>query len=148
MGRDKEKKKPKTGRYRLGSGLLWAAGQFAYNWFITPDLTLGRTLSAIFAAFLAGWTTALILGRFAKWGAGYKVLMLAGILVGVAVFSGAFSGLSSALEWWETKAINVDWVKLKAFLLSWSVAPPAGLGFLPGAYVRSKSPRKSEKKEK
>jgi hypothetical protein len=148
MGSDKEKKKPKTGRYRLGSGLLWAAGQFAYNWFITYELGGWRTICAVVSAFLAGWTTALILGRFAKWGAGYKVLMVAGILIGVTIFSGAFSGLTSALEWWELKSIKVDWAKLKEFLLSWSVAPPAGLGLLTGAYVRSKIPRKSEKKEK
>ncbi|HXX95135.1 MAG TPA: hypothetical protein VEN81_16045, partial [Planctomycetota bacterium] len=141
-------KKPKSGGYRFGSGLLWAAGQFGYNWFITYEMGGWRTLSAVVSAFVAGWTTALILGRFAKWGAGYKAMMLSGILVGVAVFSGAFSGLSSALEWWETRSIKIDWMKLKDFLLSWSVAPPAGLGLLTGIYVRSKIPRKSEKKGK
>ena len=135
-------KKPKTGWYRFGSGLIWAGGQFAYNWFITPDLHPGPTYSAIFSAFVAGWTTAAILGRFAKWGAGYKVLMVAGILVGVAVFSGAFSGLSSVLDWWRTRGeFHVDWPRLQAFLLSWSVAPPAGLGLLTGLYVRTKIPR-------
>ena len=144
MGSEKEKK-PKTGWYRFGSGLLWAGGQFAYNWFVTADLRLGATISAVASAFIAGWTTAAILGRFAKWGAGYKVLMPMGILVGVAVFSGAFSGLSSALSWWQTKEVKVDWAKLQDFLLSWSVAPPAGLGLLTGVYVRAKIPASRKK---
>jgi hypothetical protein len=147
MGSDKKEKPPKTGWYRFGSGLLWAGGQFAYNWFITLDLRLGHTLSAIFSAFIAGWSTAAILGRFAKWGAGYKVLMVSGVVVGVAIFSGAFTGLSSALEWWAVKSVKVDWTKLQDFLLSWSVAPPAGLGLLTGIYVRGKIPR-PKKKEK
>ena len=148
MGSDKkEKKPPKTGWYRLGSGFLWAAGQFAYNWFITLDLKLGPTVSAIFSAFIAGWSTAAILGRFAKWGAGYKILMFSGILVGVTIFSGAFTGLSSALDWWAAKSIKVDWTKLQDFLLSPSVAPPAGLGLLTGIYVRSQIPRPKKKED-
>lgn len=147
MGREKEKK-PKTGWYRLGSGLLWAGGQFGYNWFITKELWLGPTLSAIASAFIAGWTTAAILGRFAKWGAGYKVLMPLGILIGVAVFSGAFSGLSSALSWWNAKEVKFDWAKLQEFLLKdWSVAPPAGLGLLTGVYVRAKIPQPKKGKD-
>jgi hypothetical protein len=139
-------KKPKTGWYRLGSGLLWAGGQFAYNWFVTPDLSLGRTIGAIGSAFIAGWTTAAIVGRFAKWGAGYKVMMITGTLIGIAVFSGAFSGLTSLLEWFHTKEFKVDWAKLQDFLLSWSVAPPAGLGLLTGLYVRAKIPRPKKDK--
>src|ERR1041384_1255376 len=139
-------KKPKTGWYRFCSGLLWAGGQFAYNWFLTPELPLGKTLSAIGGAFIAGWTTAAILGRFAKWGAGYKVLMISGILIGIAVFSGAFSGLTSVLEWWKTKEFKIDWPKLQDFLLSPSVAPPAGLGLLTGIYVRAKIPRPKKDK--
>ena len=144
MGSDKEKK-PKTGWYRFGSGLLWAGGQFAYNWFITYELKDRTTYSAIFSAFIAGWTTAAILGRFAKWGAGYKVLMISGVLVGVAIFSGAFTGLSSAPDWWAAKSIKVDWTELQKFLLSPSVAPPAGLGLLTGVYVRTKIPRPKKK---
>ena len=146
MGSEKEKA-PKTGWYRFGSGLLWGGGQFAYNWFLTPELRLTATLSAVFSAFIAGWTTAAILGRFAKWGLGYKALMPLGVLVGVAVFSGAFSGLSSALNWLATKEVKVDWLKLQEFLLSWSVAPPAGLGLLTGAYVRAKIPVPKKKKD-
>lgn len=141
MGSDKEKK-PKTGWYRLGSGFLWAGGQFAY-WYLDPTRSSWPSLCA--SAFIAGWSTAAILGRFAKWGAGYKVMMVSGILVGVAVFSGAFSGLSQALDWWHAKSVKVDWTKLQDFLLSWSVAPPAGLGLLTGLYVRSKIPRPKKK---
>jgi len=141
-----EKKKEKTGWYRFGSGLLWAGGQFAYNWFITHELPMGRTLGAIGSAFIAGWSTAAILGRFAKWGAGYKVLMLSGILIGIAVFSGAFSGLTSLIDWFNSKEFKVDWTKLQDFLLSGSVAPPAGLGLLTGLYVRAKIPRPKKDK--
>ena len=146
-----EKKKEKVGWYRFGSGLLWAGGQFAYNWFIlellpVPKPTFWQTIGAIVSAFIAGWTTAALLGRFAKWGAGYKVMTVLGILVGVAVFSGAFSGLTSVFEWFSTKEFKVDWQKLQDFLLSWSVAPPAGLGLFTGLYVRAKIPRPKEKK--
>jgi hypothetical protein len=67
--------------------------------------------------------------------------MVLGVLVGVAVFSGAFSGISAAIHWWQTKDVKMDWDKLQAFLLSWSVVPPAVLGLLTGLYVRSKSPK-------
>lgn len=146
MGSDKEKK-PKTGWYRFGAGLLWTAGQFAYNWFVTYDLKGGPTLSALISAFVAGWTTAAILGRFAKWGAEYKVLMAAGLLIGVAIFSGAFSGLSTVMDWMSTKEVKVDWAKLQDFLLSGSVIPPAVLGLLTGPYVRVRIPRPKKGKD-
>jgi hypothetical protein len=63
------------------------------------------------------------------------------LVIGVAVFSGAFSGLSAAFDWWRSKEIKVDWDKLQTLLLSWSVIPPAALGLLTGLYVRMKTPR-------
>src|SRR2546428_3371304 len=137
MGKEKN---PKSGGCKWRSGLIWAAGQCAYNWFATPELRLGPTFSAVFGAFIAGWSTSAILGRFAKWGANAWFLMVLGVLVGVAIFSGAFSSLSSVLDWWDAKAVKVDWDKLQAFLLSWSVLPPAGLGLLTALYVRMKTP--------
>lgn len=139
MGDDK--KKGGGGGYKFGSALIWTAGQFGVCWFVTED-SLWATVSACFSAFFAGLTTAGLLGRFAKWGANAWVMMILGVLVGVAVFSGAFTGISTALSWWHTKDVKVDWDKLQAFLLSWSVVPPAVLGFLTGLYVKSKSPKK------
>src|SRR5436190_4059526 len=133
MGDDKKKG---GGGFKFGSALIWAGGQWAVCWFVTED-SLWATVSACFSAFLAGITTAGLLGRFAKWGANAWVMMLLGALVGVAVFSGAFSGISAAIDWWRTKNVKVDWDKLQAFLMSWAVVPPAALGLLTGLYVKS-----------
>jgi len=155
MGADK---KPKSGGgggggYKWGSALIWAGGQFAVCWFITED-KLWATISACFSAFFAGWTTSALLGRFAKWGANAWVMMILGVLLGVAVFSGAFSGVGALINWLSAKGIvgaslgamasnapSVDWEKLQAVLLSWSVVPPAVLGLLTGLYVRMKTPK-------
>jgi hypothetical protein len=142
MGDDKKKG---GGGYKLGSAFLWAGGQWAVNWFLTPDIHLWKIISACFSAFFAGWTTSALLGRFAKWGANAWVMMILGVLIGVAVFSGAFTGLSAAVEWWMTKEVKVDWDKLQKFLLDWSVVPTAVLGLLTGLYVRSKTPRSGKK---
>src|SRR5205085_11161277 len=138
------KKKGGGGGYKWGSAMIWAGGQWAVCWFVTEDL-LWPTISACFSAFFAGWTTSALLGRFAKWGANAWVMMILGVLIGVAVFSGAFSGLSSAFDWWRTKNVKVDWDKLQAFLLSWAVVPPAALGLLTGLYVRAKTPQGGKK---
>ncbi|HLY11486.1 MAG TPA: hypothetical protein VKW04_19445 [Planctomycetota bacterium] len=137
MGDDKKK----GGGYKLGSAFIWAAGQWAVNWFVTPDTHLWSVVSACFSAFFAGWTTSSLLGRFAKWGANAWVMMILGVLIGVAVFSGAFTGFSTAIDWWTTKEVKVDWDRLQKLLLDWSVVPPAALGLLTGLYVRSKTPK-------
>ncbi|MBI3858452.1 MAG: hypothetical protein HY293_22435, partial [Planctomycetes bacterium] len=89
--------------------------------------------------------TSALLGRFAKWGANAWVMMVLGVLIGVAIFSGAFSGLSAAIQWWNAKDVKIDWDKLQAFLLSWSVLPPMGFGLLTGLYVRAKGAGASKK---
>jgi hypothetical protein len=155
MGSDKKSDKKKNGGsggggYKWGAALIWAGGQWAVCWFITED-ALWATISACFSAAFAGWTTSALLSRFAKWGANNWVMMLLGTLLGVAVFSGAFSGLAAAIEWFTAKGIfgsavsaatasapKIDWDKLQKFLLSWAVLPPAGLGLLTGLYVRGK----------
>ena len=139
MGDDKKK----GGGFKLGSAFIWAAGQWAVCWFVTED-SLWATVSACFSAFFAGWTTSALLGRFAKWGANAPVMMILGTLIGVAIFSGAFTGISAALSWWKAKDVKIDWDKLEAFLLSWSVVPPAAFGLLTGLYVKSKSPGKKK----
>jgi hypothetical protein len=140
-----DEKKKKGGGYKLGSGLIWAGGQWGVNWFLTPDLHLWQIVSACFSAFFAGITTAGLLGRFAKWGANAWVMMILGVLVGVAVFSGAFTGLSAAWDWYNTKDIKVDWDRLQKTLLDWSVLPAAALGLLTGLYVRSRTPQGGKK---
>jgi hypothetical protein len=137
-----DEKKSKGGGYKLGSGLIWAGGQFGVNWFLTPDTHLWHVASVCFSAFFSGITTAGLLSRFAKWGANAWVMMILGVLIGVAVFSGAFTGISAAINWWQAKDVKVDWDKLQAFLISWSVVPPIALGLLTGLYVRSKTPAK------
>jgi len=140
LGMADDKKKGGGGGYKFGSALIWAAGQFGVCWFVTED-SLWATVSACFSAFFAGLTTAGLLGRFAKWGANAGVMMVLGVLVGVAVFSGAFSGISAAITWWQTKNVAMDWDKLQAFLMSWSVVPPAACGLLTGLYVRARTPQ-------
>jgi hypothetical protein len=147
MGSDKkpEKKKSGGGGYKWGSAMIWAGGQWAVNWFITYRVGLWEIGSACFSAFVAGWTTSAILGRFAKWGANAWVMMVLGILVGVAVFSGAFTGLTAALDLIRAKDVKVDWDKLQTFLFSWSVLPPTVLGLLTGLYVRARTPASAKK---
>src|SRR5687767_11584280 len=117
MASDKKKSKPKEGWYRFGSGLLWAGGQFAVNWFITYEMSMWTTITAIAGAFIAGWSTAALLGRIAKWGAGTNLMMVAGVLLGVAIFTGAFSGLAAVKDWLSTRHLAVDWEKLQESLL-------------------------------
>lgn len=137
MGDDKKKG---GGSYKLGSAFIWAAGQWAVCWFITED-SLWATISACFSAFFAGWTTSVLLGRFAKWGANAPVMMVLGVVLGVAVFSGAFTGLSAAINWYNAKNVKMNWDELEKFLLSWSVVPPAALGLVTGLYVKANSPK-------
>lgn len=132
------------GGYKIGSALIWAAGQWAICWFVTED-PLTSTISASFSALFAGWTTSALLGRFAKWGANAGVMAILGILVGIAVFSGAFSGLSTLFDWVRAKELKVDWANLEKFLLSKAVIAPLVLGPLTGLYVRMRVPRSKKK---
>jgi len=148
MGSDKKPDKKKSGGgggYKWGSAVIWAVGQWAVNWFLTPETHLWSIVSACFSAFFAGWTTSALLGRFAKWGANAWVMMVLGVLIGVAVFSGAFSGIATAYDWWTAKNVKVDWEKLLAFLITWAVLPPAALGLLTGLYVRARTPAGAKK---
>jgi hypothetical protein len=146
-----EKKKPKSGGgYKWGSAMIWAGGQWAVCWFVTEDF-LWPTITACFSAAFAGWTTSTILARFAKWGANAWVMMILGALIGVAIFSGAFSGIAAVIDWFTAKGLfgtsvsavtasapKIDWEKLLKFLISLASVPPAVLGLLTGLYVRGK----------
>ena len=140
----KSKDQPKAGGSRFGSGLIWAAGQWAVCWFVTFE-GLWDTGTAMAGAFISGWSTAALLRKLAQWGVGAKAMMALGSLVGVALFSGAFSGLTTFFDWYRTKEVNVDWPKLQAFLLSWSVLPPAVLGLFTGLYMKAASPAAGKK---
>lgn len=134
-------KKKGGGGYKWGSAMIWAVGQWAFCWFLTPEVHLPYVISAVFSSFFSGWTTSSLLGRFAKWGANAWVMMILGVVIGLAVFSGAFSGLSAIYEWTQTKNFHVDWDKLQAFFSKWeNVVPSAACGLLTGLYVKSKSP--------
>jgi hypothetical protein len=138
-------KKPSGGGFKFGSALIWAGGQWAFCWFLTPETRLWTVIGACFSAFFSGWSTSSMLGRFAKWGANVWVMMLMGVLVGLAIFSGAFSGLSAIYEWTQTKNFHMDWDKLQIFFSKWeNVVPTAVFGLLTGLYVKSRSPGKKK----
>jgi hypothetical protein len=135
MADAKKPKGPKTPV--LGAALIWALGQWAVCWFIT-ETALWDTVSATAGAFASGWVTAGLAGRLAKWGLGPAPMAVAGILLGLLVFSGAVTGLTAAISWWKTKDLGMDWDKLQAFLLSPGAIPPAALGLITGLYVKAK----------
>jgi len=132
--------KPKTGKYRLGSAFLWAAGQGA-----VARLAIGesfwRTIGAGFGGLVAGWATASLLGRFARWGLGYRMMMILGVIVGVAISSGAVAGLGALIDLYKLHQLKFDWEGLGKFVVSSAAIPAAVLGLLTGIYVRSRIPR-------
>jgi hypothetical protein len=145
MGDKKQPKKEKTGHYLIGSALLWAGGLWAVEWFVNYESSLWRAFMVAAGGLLTGFTSALILGRIAKWGANYKILMGLGIVLGVAIASGAVTGIRQFLSGIKPDAIKVDWDSFKAFLLSVAVVPAAALGLVTGVYVRSSIPRPKTK---
>jgi len=133
--------KKKGGGYKWGSAMIWAVGQLAFCWFLTPEAYFWTVIGACSSSFFSGWSTSSLLGRFAKWGANAAVMMVLGVLLGLAIYSGAFSGLSAIYEWTQTKNFHIDWDKLQLFFSKWeNVAPTAVFGLLTGLYVKSKSP--------
>lgn len=147
MGSDKKEKekKEKTGKYRLGSAIIWAAAQWGVEWFGFPEHTLGQAVAAAFGGLIAGWTTASLLGLIAKWGAGAWPMMIAGLLIGVAVTSGAVHGIDYGLALLNKKPQVLDTDKFLTFLKSWSIVPALVLGVVTGLYVRIQIPRKKAK---
>lgn len=142
MGAEKKSKGPKTPVW--SAALLWALGQWAVCWFVT-ETELWATVSATTGAFASGWVTASLSGRLARWGLGAGAMMVAGLILGVLVFSGAVSGITAVLGWWKAKNVGVNWEELQAFLLSPAAVPPALLGLITGLYVRARIPVKNKK---
>lgn len=132
---------PKPGKYRLGSAFIWAAGLCGVAYFTEK----GSYLASGFGGLIAGWGTASILGRLAKWNMNAKGLMVVGVLVGVILASGAVAGLHKAISSLRADKVEFDWGQLVAFVLSGAAAPAAVLGLLTGLYVRNKIPRPESK---
>ncbi len=126
----------------MGSAFIWAGGQGAASWF--AGFGLWMSLGAGFGGLVAGWTTAALLGRFARWGAGAKIMMALGIILGVLIASGAVAGLGVAINWSRMDRLDFDWRTLDTFVLSGAAIPAAVLGLLTGLYVRSRVPRETK----
>ena len=92
MAEDKKKKKaPKAPKWSLA--FIWGGATWALNWFVIEafvrEVSTWEAFSAAFGAFIAGWFTGGLLGKFAKWGAGVYTMMVLGVIVGVAFTYGA-----------------------------------------------------------
>lgn len=142
MGDDK---KPRTGHYLIGSAFLWAAAHWAVAWFVT-DLPLFPAIAASGGGLVAGWCTALALGRIAKWGATAKMMIVFGLVLGIAFSSGAVTGLNYAISGFKPESVKIDWESFQKFVLSTAAVPAVALGVLTGLYVRSSIPRPKPKK--
>lgn len=138
------KETPKSGASKLKTALVWAGAQLAVEWFGFPGGSLGTAIAAALGGFAAGWVTTGLLNRLAKWGVGGVWLVGLGVLVGVAVASGAVSGLAALFNWFSTKSFDVDVEALKTFFRSGRFAPAAGLGALTGLMVKGKTPAKKK----
>ena len=136
---------PKPGVSKLKGASVWAGAQLAVEWFLFPGGSLWTALAAALGGFVAGWITTGLLHRLAKWGVGGLWLVGLGAILGVAVASGAVSGLAALFSWFSTKSFDIDVEKLKDFVTSWRVAPAAGLGALTGMMAKAKAPSKKKK---
>lgn len=137
MGAEKKSKGPKTPVW--SAAFIWALGQWAVCWFVT-ETSLRDTISATTGAFASGWMTASLSGRLARWGFGAGAMLVSGLILGLLVFSGAVSGITAAISWWNAKNAGVNWEELQAFLMSRAAIPPAVLGLITGLYVRARIP--------
>jgi hypothetical protein len=143
---DKKEKKPK---YILSSALLWAVAMGAYT-YATAGVTYTLAnievwkpaLISAGSGLVSGFFAALFLGRVAKFGTKMGLMMVAGLIVGVLVASGAAAGLKYVL----LGQAEVNWETLLAFIASNAAAPAAVLGILTGIYVRMRIPQQKKKK--
>jgi hypothetical protein len=140
MGENK-KSAPK-GLSKLKAGLLWAAAQWALDWFVIQSGGLWGSVSAGVGGFAAGWIVTGLLNTLGRWKVPAGALLVLGLLLGVAAVSGAVGGLSSLFTWWSSKELDFDLEKLKGFVLSYQVVPAAVLGALTGLVAGRKSSSK------
>ena len=135
-----ENKKPAPkGASTLNAACLWAAAQWAVDWFLVQDGGLLQAGGAAFGGFVAGWVTTGLINTLARWKVPAGALGVLGLILGVAVVSGAVNGLSSLFNWFSTKSLDFDLEKLQGFVISWNVVPAAVLGLLTGLWVGRKS---------
>jgi hypothetical protein len=141
---DNKKPAPK-GLSKFKIALVWAAAQWAVDWFLVPDGGLWGSVSAGAGGFAAGWVATALLNFLARWKVPAQALLVLGVLIGVAAVSGAVRGLSSLYTWYATKSLDFDFERLQAFVLSWNVVPAAVLGAITGLWAGGKA--KSGKKK-
>lgn len=135
---------PKPGVSKLKGAAVWAGAQLAVEWFLSPEGGIPKALAAAFGGFVAGWMTTGLLNRLAKWGVGGLWLLGLGALLGVAVASGAVSGLAALFSWFSTKSFEIDWKSLEEFVRSGKFIPAAALGALTGLMAKAKAPSKKK----
>ncbi len=134
-----ENKKPAPkGGSKLKAAFLWAAAQWAIEWFLVPKGGIWDSVGAAAGGFVAGWVTTGFVNTLARWKVPAGALGVLGLILGVAVVSGAVNGLSSLFNWFSTKSLDFNIEKLQAFLLSWNVLPAAALGLLTGLWIGRK----------
>lgn len=140
-----ENKKPAPkGASTLKAGLLWAAAQWALDWFYIQSGGLWDSIGAAAGGFAAGWVTTGLLNTLARWKVPGGALGVLGLILGVAVASGAVTGLGALFGWFSTRSFALDVEKLQAFVLSVKVVPAAVLGFLTGLWVGRKPAKKKD----
>lgn len=129
--------KKKTGGYRLGSALIWAVALGGISWLADG---FWASLGSALGGFVAGWSTASLLGWFGRFHLSKRAMAMAGLILGVLLSSGAVTGLRLAFAILRPDAVEIDWAALVKFLLSWSALPAAVLGAATGLRVRAKFP--------
>ena len=130
-------KPKKPGMYRLGSGFIWALAMGAMGWYMGDGLW--SVLGAAFTGLISGWGTATLLGFFARGGARTTLMMIAGLVIGVCVASGAMAIMTSLpMILLRGGAFEMDWEEFWTFVLSAGAIPAAVLGLLTGFYIRGK----------
>ena len=137
-------KPKKPGMYRMGSAFIWALGMGTAGWYMQEGFW--SIIGAGFAGLLSGWGTATLLGFFGCGGARTSLMMIAGLVIGVCVASGAMAVVTSIpMMILRGGAFEMDWEEFWTFVLSAGAIPAAVLGLLTGLYIRGKF-AKTEKK--
>ncbi len=134
-----ENKKPAPkGGSKLQAALLWAAAQWALEWFYIQKGGLWEAVAAAAGGFAAGWVTTGFVNTLARWKVPAAALGVLGLILGVVVVSGAVTGLGSLFNWSSTKPLDFNLKDLQAFVLSPNVVPAAALGLLTGLWIGRK----------
>lgn len=133
-----EGSRKKTGWARTGAAFIWGGAQALIAWY--TDQGFFASVGSFFGGAVTGWTVAALLRWVAMFGAGYRAMVAAGVLLGIAVASGAVIGLNVILTLLNPDRFEIQWDELFVFLVSWSAIVAAVLGAVTGLYVRSRFP--------